>query len=178
MKKFFGIGLLALLATAYLTSSYSRDEFDGTLLEAKAEAFSNAFKEVYGDPDPQHTWGFGDNNSTRAFTRAFSNYLNQEGANTNKNQWGDPNYFNLQIPPALTDGQKERVRKYFQTHKPLTYVDPHYTHFFIQQVYKGGTSPDNNPIMGNYTTEKYVMADANVNMAFTTRLLVATQWII
>ena len=163
MKKFFGIGLLALLATAYLTSSCSRDEFDGTLLEAKAEAFSNAFKEVYGDPDPQHTWGFGDNNSTRAFTRAFSNYLNQEGANTNKNQWGDPNYFNLQIPPALTDGQKERVRKYFQTHKPLTYVDPHYTHFFIQQVYKGGTSPDNNPIMGNYTTEKYVMADANVN---------------
>lgn len=163
MKKFLGIGLLALLATAYLTSSCSRDEFDGTLLEAKAEAFSNAFKEVYGDPDPQHTWGFGDNNSTRAFTRAFSNYLNQEGANTNKNQWGDPNYFNLQIPPALTDGQKERVRKYFQTHKPLTYVDPHYTHFFIQQVYKGGTSPDNNPIMGNYTTEKYVMADANVN---------------
>ena len=163
MKKFFGIGLLALLATAYLTSSCSRDEFDGTLLEAKAEAFSNAFKEVYGDPDPQHTWGFGDNNSTRAFTRAFSNYLNQEGANTNKNQWGDPNCFNLQIPPALTDGQKERVRKYFQTHKPLTYVDPHYTHFFIQQVYKGGTSPDNNPIMGNYTTEKYVMADANVN---------------
>lgn len=163
MKKFFGIGLLALLATAYLTSSCSRDEFDGTLLEAKAEAFNNAFKDVYGDPDPQHTWGFGDNSSTRAFTRAFSNYLNQEGANTNKNQWGDPNYFNLQIPPALTDGQKERVRKYFQTHKPLTYVDPHYTHFFIQQVYKGGTSPDNNPIMGNYTTEKYVMADANVN---------------
>ena len=163
MKKFFGIGLLALLATAYLTSSCSRDDLSGSLLEAKAEAFSNAFKEVYGDPDPQHTWGFGDNNSTRAFTRAFSNYLNQEGANTNKNQWGDPNYFNLQIPPALTDGQKERVRKYFQTHKPLTYVDPHYTHFFIQQVYKGGTSPDNNPIMGNYTTEKYVMADANVN---------------
>ena len=163
MKKFFGIGLLALLTTAYLTSSCSRDEFSGSLLDAKAEAFSNTFRDVYGDPDPQHTWGFGDNASTRAFTRAFSDYLGQSGADKNINEWGDPNKYNLQVPPELTEGQKERVRKYFQTHTPLTYVDPQYTHFFIQQVYKGGTSPANNPIMGNLTTEQYVMADANVN---------------
>ena len=146
MKKFFGIGILALLTTAYLTSSCSRDEFSGSLLEAKKNAFNENFISEYGRPAENHDWGFGLNNGTRAFTRAFSNYVTPDGgANTNKNQWGDPGYFNLQIPPALTDGQKERVRKYFQTHKPLTYVDPHYTHFFIQQVYKGGTSPSDKP---------------------------------
>lgn len=163
MKKFFGIGLLALLTTAYLTSSCSRDEFSGSLLEAKKNAFNENFISEYGRPADNHDWGFGLNNGTRAFTRAFSNYLGQSGADKNLNEWGDTTRYNLEVPPALTDGQKERVRKYFQTHSPITYVDPHYTHFFIQQVYKGGTSPANNPIMGNYTTEKYVMADANVN---------------
>ena len=163
MKKFFGIGLLALLTTAYFTSSCSRDDLSGSLLEAKKATFNDNFIAEYGNIAPNHDWGFGIDNGTRAFTRAFSNYLNQSGANKNINQWGDPTMYNLQVPPELTDGQKERVRKYFQTHKPLTYVDPGYTHFFIQQVYKGGTSPANDPIMGNYTTEQYVMADANVN---------------
>ena len=163
MKKFFGLGLLALLTTAYLTSSCSRDDFSGSMIEAKKAAFNDNFIAEYGNIAPNHDWGFGTSNGTRAFTRAFSKYLNQSGANKNINEWGDPTRYNLQVPPELTDGQKERVRKYFQTHKPLTYVDPGYTHFFIQQVYKGGTSPANDPIMGNYTTEQYVMADANVN---------------
>lgn len=128
MKKFFGIGLLALLATAYLTSSCSRDDLSGSLLEAKAEAFSNAFKEVYGDPDPQHTWGFGA--STRAFTR---------GSNDNKNQWGNPNHGNWQIPPALTAGQVLRVKTYFQQNPHLTFEAPNYSTYFVQQVYKGNT---------------------------------------
>ncbi len=163
MKKFFGIGLLALLTTAYFTSSCSRDEFSGSMIEAKKAAFNDNFIAEYGNIAPNHDWGFGTSNGTRAFTRAFSNYLNQSGADKNINEWGDPTRYNLQVPPELTDGQKERVRKYFQTHKPLTYVDPGYTHFFIQQVYKGGTSPAEDPIMGNYTTEQYVMADANIN---------------
>jgi hypothetical protein len=46
MKKFFGIGLLALLTTAYFTSSCSRDEFSGSMIEAKAEAFNEVFIET------------------------------------------------------------------------------------------------------------------------------------
>ena len=72
MKKFFGIGLLALLTTAYLTSSCSRDEFDGTLLEAKKATFNENFVAEYGQIAPNHDWGFGLNNGTRAFTRTIT----------------------------------------------------------------------------------------------------------
>ena len=145
MKKFFGIGLLALLATAYLTSSCSRDEFDGTLLEAKAEAFSNAFKEVYGDPDPQHTWGFGDNSSTRAFTRA---------AEPRANEWAAT----YKVPTPLSEGQKNRVMKYFQYNRNPGGTTMNYNNYFVQQVYKGGYKPLGNGTNG-YSTETYLAAN-------------------
>jgi hypothetical protein len=75
MKKFFGIGLLALLTTAYLTSSCSRDEFSGSLLEAKKATFNDNFIAEYGNIAPNHDWGFGSNNGTRAFTRAAADGL-------------------------------------------------------------------------------------------------------
>lgn len=76
------------------------------------------------------------------------------GANTQHNLWGDPNYHDLNVPPALTDGQKLRVRRYFQTHPFLTYEDPQYTNFFVQQVYKGGTNTS-----GSLSTEVYPTAN-------------------
>lgn len=73
MKKFFGLGLLALLTTAYLTSSCSRDEFSGSIIESKKEAFSENFKAAYGNINPNQDWGFGSANSfSRAFTRTIS----------------------------------------------------------------------------------------------------------
>ena len=72
MKKFFGIGLLALLATAYLTSSCSRDDLSGSLLEAKKATFNENFVAEYGQIAPNHDWGFGLNNGTRAFTRSIT----------------------------------------------------------------------------------------------------------
>ena len=73
MKKFFGIGLLALLTTAYLTSSCSRDEFSGSIIESKKEAFSENFKAAYGNINPNQDWGFGSASSfSRAFTRAIT----------------------------------------------------------------------------------------------------------
>lgn len=145
MKKFFGIGLLALLTTAYLTSSCSRDEFSGSLLEAKAEAFKNAFKEVYGDPDPQHNWGFGDDATTRAFTRA---------AEPRANEWAAT----YKVPAPLTDGQKNRVMKYFQYNNTPGGTTMNYTNYFVQQVYKGGTKPLGNGTNG-YSPETYLAAN-------------------
>lgn len=143
MKKFFGIGLLALLTTAYLTSSCSRDEFSGSIIDAKKEAFNEVFKDVYGTPDPQHTWGF-DGSETRAFTR---------GSYPNGNMWESEGW---NVPPELTAGQKERVYKYFQCHNNLSYTDPGYTNYWIQQVYKGGTDPTNS---WSQTPEKYTSAN-------------------
>ena len=95
------------------------------------------------------------NRGTRADGDPVASY--ESGANTQHNLWGDPNYHNLNVPPALTDGQKLRVKLYFQTHPNLTYEDPHYTNFFVQQVYKGHTnlSGSNSPeeyAAGNNTT--------------------------
>ncbi len=148
MKKFFGIGLLALLTTAYLTSSCSRDEFSGSMIEAKAEAFNEVFIETYGTPNPQHDWGFGTGISTRAFTRS---------ENANANEWADPNkaYGGLKVPPPLTPAQIAVVKKYFQTHRNLGYEDPQWTHYFIQQVYKGHTDVP----QGCATPEAYMAAN-------------------
>ena len=148
MKKFFGIGLLALLTTAYLTSSCSRDEFSGSMIEAKAEAFNEVFIETYGTPNPQHDWGFGTGISSRAFTRS---------ENANANEWADPNkaYGGLKVPPPLTPAQIAVVKKYFQTHPNLGYEDPQWTHYFIQQVYKGHTDVP----AGCATPEAYMAAN-------------------
>lgn len=161
-KKFFGIGLLALLTTAYFTSSCSRDDLSGSMIDAKAEAFNEVFIETYGTPDPQHDWGFGNSATTRAFTRAnvgetypatheykdaYGNVI--AGANMNHNHWADPNDYwgGWVVPDPLTEGQKERVRLYFQANPDLSYQDPGYRHFFVQQVYTGGTKV---PTTGNH----------------------------
>ena len=75
MKKFFGIGLLALLTTAYFTSSCSRDDLSGSMIDAKKATFNDNFKSEYGNIDVNHDWGFGINNGTRAFTRAAADGL-------------------------------------------------------------------------------------------------------
>ena len=151
-KKFFGIGLLALLTTAYFTSSCSRDDFSGSVIDAKAEAFNEVFIETYGTPNPQQDWGFGDNALTRAFTRS---------ENANANEWADPNkaYGGLKVPPALTDDQIAVVKAYFQSVKDIPYNDPQWTHYFMQQVYKGHSDPmtGTNPAYNEpYSPEAYM----------------------
>jgi hypothetical protein len=61
------------------------------------------------------------------------------------------------VPPQLTWEQKEIVRQYFQQNTPIGYADPGWTNYFVQQVYKGGTtnSGDNSSL----TTEKYQSAN-------------------
>ena len=93
----------------------------------KAE-YDAKFIAEFGKPGPQQDWGFGA--TTRAFTR---------GSNDNKNQWGNPNHGNWQIPPALTAGQVLRVKTYFQQNPNLTFEAPNYSTYFVQQVYKGNT---------------------------------------
>jgi hypothetical protein len=96
-------------------------------------------EDVDGDIAYTRVAPFGGNNYLLAFNGGT------RGANTNHNLWGDPNADNgkwhYKVPPALTDRQKLRVKLYFQYNPWLTYEDPGYTDFFVQQVYKGGTSP-------------------------------------
>ncbi len=137
MKKYLMIGFVAAVAF----SSCSKNDFETTTQEQIDQAkYDQAFENyVGGKVASNQDWGFGA--STRAFTR---------GSYPNGNMWADEGW---NVPPVLTDGQKERVYRYFQTHKDLEYKDPGYTDFWIQQVYKGGTHSTNE------CPEKYTSAN-------------------
>ena len=108
--------------------------------------YENAFITRFGQPAANQTWGFG---SAAALTRV---------ENANANEWADPNkaYGGLKVPPPLTDEQIAVVTKYFQITPNLGYEDPHWTNYFIQQVYKGHTSPRE-----GYSPEAYLTANGS-----------------
>jgi len=148
MKKYLMGGIAAVAICAAFTSCSKNNElFDQNAAEqAKQqeqvnkmnENYEKAFINTFGKPSSTHTWGFG---TTKASTRA---------ANTEHNQWAAvDNIYKLLVPPALTPGQIQRVKAYFQNNRYLTYEDPHMTDFFVQQVYKGSTDP------GNLSSEVY-----------------------
>lgn len=161
MGKYLIKGALALFAGALVLSCADTEAEYVPVAQQKIKAFEDVFKEVYGDIDPYQDWGFeqGKTNAEEmpvvdvvdlrgdvAFTRtgAFGRYgalLAFNGdtrtANPNKNLWGDPLEYNMKIPPALTQGQKLRVKAYFQHHPNITYTAPDCGDYYIQQVYKG-----------------------------------------
>ena len=123
--------------------------------------YENAFITRFGQPAETQTWGFGEVVGTRSGNTsgdyvaypATHEYKDASGkviagANMNHNEWGDPDkyYGGWIVPDPLTEGQKLRVQKYFQANPNLSYQDPHYANFFIQQVYTGGTDA---PTTGN-----------------------------
>lgn len=171
MKKFFGIGLLALLTTAYFTSSCSRDEFSGSMIDAKKEAFNDNFKSEYGEIDPNHDWGFGIYNGTRAFTRS-GNMTGKTpvaetstGINANANEWADPDkhYGGWIVPAELTADQRELVTRYFQTVNTMTYHDPQFCNFFVQQVHKGTDATAYNTTEGIVASNGTPYTSTNMN---------------
>jgi hypothetical protein len=151
MKKYLMTSVAALALCAGFTSC-SHDDFEpysqSELIQKNYEA---AFVRAFGQPASSQTWGFGQALSTRAnpgtdvypatheYKDADGNVI--AGANMNHNQWADPNegFGGWLVPDPLTEGQKLRVQRYFQTHPYLGYDDPHFRHFFVQQVYKGGS---------------------------------------
>lgn len=158
------MGMLAFAATAYISTSCSRDEFSGDVLESKKQAFESVFKSEFGNIDPDQDWGFG--STTRGMTRgntggtypATHEYTDADGnviagANMNHNEWADPSkqFGGWVVPDALTEDQKLRVQKYFQANPNLSYEDPQFRHFFVQQVYTGGTDA---PTTGNKEVTK------------------------
>ena len=108
--------------------------------------YEKAFITRFGQPHENQTWGFGE---SVAGTRS---------ENANANEWADPNkaYGGLKVPPPLTDEQIAVVTKYFQITPNLGYEDPHWTNYFIQQVYKGHTSPRE-----GYSPEAYLAANGS-----------------
>ncbi|MCR5679804.1 MAG: hypothetical protein K6G08_06300 [Prevotella sp.] len=150
MKKYL-MSATAAMALAFVAISCSRDtiSFDPNLAHKKlTQTYNQSFENIIGTPNPSQTWGFGEPAGARA-TRAGNPGENHNststGINANANEWADPNkYFGgWVVPDPLTEEQKNVVKAYFQAVPNLTYEDPMWRHFFVQQVYKGGTAPGN-----------------------------------
>ena len=166
MKKYL-IMVLAI-ATSGVFVGCHEEEFGGSVIEQKKLAFEDAFIRAFGQPDPNHNWGFKISDATRGITRSGNTagdytpwpsthqYYDANGkliasANMNHNQWGSSDLQSMPfggwiVPDPLTEGQKLRVQKYFQANPNLSYQDPYYANFYVQQVYTGGTDA---PTTGN-----------------------------
>lgn len=142
MKKYLMTGMAAVVFGGLFTSCSHDIEGGGSEQEQVQKTYRDAFITRFGQPAADLDWGFG--SSTKASTRA---------ENKNLNEWGDPTKGNWIVPDALTDGQKIRVMAYFQANPGLTYQDPKLKNFFIQQVYKGGTTP------GAISSEQYTQTN-------------------
>ena len=140
MKKYLMKGFAAIVFCGAIASCSHDIESGSDAVQSKVqETYEKAFVTRFGTPASTQTWGFG--TSAKANTRA---------ANTEHNQWAAvDNIYKLLVPPALTPGQIQRVKVYFQYNRYLTYEDPHLTDFFVQQVYEGSTDP------GALSTEVY-----------------------
>ena len=151
MKKYL-IMVLAI-ATSGVFVGCHEEEFGGSIIEQKKLAFEDAFIRAFGQPDPNHNWGFKTSDATRGITRSNPGDFYPETEkyhNMNHNEWADPDkeFGGYTVPDPLTEKQKAVVAAYFQTVSPLSYEDPHLRHFFIQQVYKGGNTTVNNTTEG------------------------------
>ena len=156
MKKYLIRGALALVASATFISCHTDDEFSDSLVANKLQTYEEVFKQEFGDINPNQDWGFG--TVSRQARTVVANRTRTSSDNINL--WGDPNAdggaWNWNVPPALTPGQKTRVMAYFQANPYLTYVDPHLTDFFVQQVYKGDPTT-----AGAISSEEYTQTNGN-----------------
>ena len=172
MKKYLVKGALALFGGAFLFSCAEKEADYVPIVEQKVKAYEDVFKEVYGDIDPYQNWGFtnkvvlaDESTSEVVYVDSIMSEPYETVArartrseNANANEWADPTkaYGGLMVPPPLTPEQKAVVIKYFQITPNLGYEDPKWTNYFIQQVYKGHTSPRE-----GYSPEAYMAANGS-----------------
>lgn len=160
MKKYLICGATALIAGLFITSCTHDDIESRSIVEEKTQNFDAAFKSLYGEIAPGHTWGFDIPDAvpcgvlpaeSRASSRAFT-----RTANTNHKLWaGDY----TSVPTPLTDAQKDLVRRYFQQNKNPKGISVTYSNFFVQQVYKGHTALSD---ANSDCTEQYTAGNGDV----------------
>ncbi len=169
MKKY--LIMVSAIAISGVFVGCHEDEFSGSLIEQKKMAFEEAFVRAFGQPDPNHNWGFKTSGGdARAITRSGNTgdtYPSTEAYhNMNHNEWADPDkeFGGYTVPDRVTDKQRAVVAAYFQTVSPLSYEDPHLRHFFVQQVYKGGNTTVHNTTEGIIAADNSAYTSDNMNL--------------
>ena len=140
MKKILFVGI-----TALAMASCTHDDYAPV---SKQEQYQAVFEKEFGTVNPNVNWGF---TPQQVFTFDENGKLiGTRGANTEANQW----YKYLTVPAALTDAQKDVVRKWFQTHQYPQGLEVNWSDFFVQQVYKGGTKTEGSKSLETYEVLK------------------------
>lgn len=130
MKKLFLMGFAALVFASCVSD---KEVTPLTQDEKYQQAFENL---VGGKINANVNWGF--NNLSVATFDQDGKFVGMRGANPEGNLWAGF----IEVPTALTEAQKAVVRDWFQAnpnYKGVTIVN--WSEFFVEQVYKGGTSP-------------------------------------
>ena len=152
MKKYLMTGIAALALCAGFTAcsstddySFNEEEYAQLQIGQMQAQYEQAFVKVFGKAKKNHDWGFSDNTTRSGNTGETYAYTHGDangGANMNHNEWADPDkkFGGWVVPDPLTAKQKAVVTAYFQAHPNIDFVDPHFRHFFVQQVYKGGSA--------------------------------------
>ena len=138
------------LAMAALVAGCSHDDGYVSPTESAIDTYQKIFVENFGTPAPNQTWGFGSDDASDV---AASRVRVTRGSSPNANMWGGDGLglpegsYNQPyiVPDPLTEAQKDKARRWFQSHKQPRGVALHYTDFFVQQVYKGHTNLDGAP---------------------------------
>lgn len=139
MKNKLITGIASVAICAGFASCSHHDFEPMTQAEIDQANYEAAFIKRFGQPDPNHTWGFG--TTTRA-TRA---------AQTNRNEWYDENYYNLEEPKAITDAERDYVMTWFAEHGKADGKTLDIHDYFVMQV---GYGERNYTVTGN-VYEKY-----------------------
>lgn len=142
MKKYLMTGIAAVAMCAAFTSCshdiepMSDDEIAAVETQKIINDYTTAFQKVFGQPAPNHTWGFSDSYSA---TRA---------ADENHNQWwnttetGVPEkYTKLEEDPVVTEEERMGVFRYMNKVDNRVKTDNTiWTDYFVSQVWDGGTN--------------------------------------
>lgn len=129
MKKYLmAVAATVVMGAAFTSCSHNDDEYQPSPEEkTDKEKLQDAFEKTFGQIDPTNDWGFGNAALARG-TRAVDKNTNQYATY-------------VEVPDKLTDAQKAKVRKWFQEHQNPEGIAVNWSDFFVQQVYKGHTTP-------------------------------------
>ena len=134
--------MTGVAAAAICLGLASCSRYDYTLISEGEQAYvnyENAFKEKFGEPAPDQTWGFG---SADANNGGVAQGAATRTANTNSNQWA--NTYN--VPAEITDAERKYVMEWFATHTKAEGEPLDVKNYFIQHV---GYSDDQYTVNNN-----------------------------
>lgn len=119
MKKYL-ITAMAVAVSGILISCHE-DELSGSIVEMKKEAFEETFVKAFGQPDPNHTWGFRTSDATA---------LTRDGNNPNGNQWDEC--------PGVTTKERSDVFAYVNTLSTGSKSIPSdISTYYVTHIYQG-----------------------------------------